>query len=1445
MLLFDSLYKSRYIVGLLGWLTVGSVAWTQYAVAQVTPDATLGAESSTVTSTTVNGVPSELINGGASRGQNLFHSFLNFSIQAGRGAYFSNPSGILNILSRVTGNNPSNLNGTLGVLGNANLFFLNPNGIVFGANASLDVKGSFLATTADGIQFGDQGSFSAINPTAPAVLTVNPSALLFNQIAAQPINSQATLRVPEGRSLLLAGGPVSLDGGGLSAPGGSVELASLSSTGTLGLDVAGNQLSFSYPASTARANVTLNDAFIDVDAASSGSTSIYGQNLDLSNAFLTSNTTSGDGGAILFNASEGIVLRNDSIVQAGTSGAGSGGNLTINTGYLTVQDGSDIFTFVSIGGSGRGGNLTINASDNVTIEEGLIYSSTSSVGAAGNLTINASNNVKIKGGQIYSFNVGNGDTGDIVINTTQLALQNEGLIFTDSNSAGNAGDILINAAESITLSDPFTNPLGFQNPTRIYTQTSSTGDGGNLTINTKQLNVLDGSQIGALTFGQGNGGDLMINVTDSITVSGNYISSDGVKKGSLATQSDGVGNTGDIFINTSQLIIQDGASIGAIAFGEGKGGDIVINASKLITLSGYVATDNDFSVSIISSSSEGAGDAGRIEIITEQLTLRDGAIIFTSSLTNNAGRIGGNAGDLIINASDSIVLSGKTPDGESSFLSATTFSDGGDGGDLIINTNQLSLQDGARIDSQTFSSGNAGEMTINTSRLSLQDGAVISTSTSTSGNAGALTINTGQLIVQNESFIITLTTSSGNAGELTINASESVMLGSSATGGTPGFLGTQSFGSGNAGNLIINTRQLTVQSGSAISTGTDSSGKGGNLIINASDSVIVGGADADGSSSLLSTSTFGSGNAGDLEINTKELTVQDGAGIATSAFSGSSGNAGNLEINTGELTVQGGASITTFADSGSSGEAGDLTINAADSVTVIGTATDGTPSALFTSTFSSGNAGDLEINTRALTVLDGAVITTFAFGGSSGEAGDLTINASDSVTVNGISTGGFTSSLITSTLGSGNAGDLTINTKVLIVENQGVILSSTFGEGDGGDISINASDAIILKGTAGDEFSTGLFSTSEAGASGAAGDITVTTGDLLIENQALITATTATAGAGGDINITANSVMLQGNGTPVVEDLPTGIFALTSGSGNAGTITLTTSDLQIRNQAGISVQSVDTGDAGEIKLLADTINLDNGTILASADQSGGGDIEISAQDITLTNNSLISTNVFDSTGGGGDIKIAANTFIALENSDILATADEGPGGNITITANTFLANVFANNGPTPSDEADFQTLRNNGRVDISASSAESVSGQVNIPDLNLLQKALDDGNVSFIRADQIVASSCLTKGARRGNKFTMSGTGGIAQTPYKAIQMDFHAEEIDSVQASFSQAQQPEQDKLEQANVSQVWRLGDPIQEATGILITADGRLRLDSKAPIAPLKESQELICR
>ncbi len=144
---------------------------TSELIAQV-PDNTLGAESSVVTpNVDIKGLPSDRIDGGAIRGSGLFHSFQELNVREGRGVYFSNPAGIENIFSRVTGRSASNIFGTLGVLGNANLFLLNPNGIIFGPNSRLDIGGSFFGSTANSLIFED-GEFSARNPGAPPLLTM-------------------------------------------------------------------------------------------------------------------------------------------------------------------------------------------------------------------------------------------------------------------------------------------------------------------------------------------------------------------------------------------------------------------------------------------------------------------------------------------------------------------------------------------------------------------------------------------------------------------------------------------------------------------------------------------------------------------------------------------------------------------------------------------------------------------------------------------------------------------------------------------------------------------------------------------------------------------------------------------------------------------------------------------------------------------------------------------------------------------------------------------------------------------------------------------------------------------------------------------------------------------------------------------------------------------------
>lgn len=152
------LSRERYGMNRTAWVGLscvyGSLLWGDglglqalpvQAQEAVMPDATLGAEASVVEAgAMVRGLPATLVEGGALRDANLFHSFEQFGVLLGEAVYFANPVDVENIFSRVTGDDPSNVFGRLGVDGPASLFLLNPNGILFGPEASLDIEGSFF-----------------------------------------------------------------------------------------------------------------------------------------------------------------------------------------------------------------------------------------------------------------------------------------------------------------------------------------------------------------------------------------------------------------------------------------------------------------------------------------------------------------------------------------------------------------------------------------------------------------------------------------------------------------------------------------------------------------------------------------------------------------------------------------------------------------------------------------------------------------------------------------------------------------------------------------------------------------------------------------------------------------------------------------------------------------------------------------------------------------------------------------------------------------------------------------------------------------------------------------------------------------------------------------------------------------------------------------------------
>ncbi|KAM3105905.1 two-partner secretion domain-containing protein [Phormidesmis sp. 146-33] len=645
-----SRYWSLKLLSLLAIARV--IAIPQHpACAQITPDQTLGAEPSIVNSSTNNGSLRQQIEGGATRGSNLFHSFRDFNISEGQSLYFQTPVGIRNIISRVTGGNPSNIQGTLGVTGGtANLLLINPNGIIFGVNARLDIGGSFVATTASAIQFGTQGFFSSAAPESPPLLTVNPSALLFNQVGRASIVNRSTvplesggqgLQVPERQSLLLLGGDVNLAGGGVNTAGGRVELGAVAGTGTVGLNLDGNNLSLNFPHTLDRADIFLtNGATVNTSGEGGGAIQIWGRRVFMNGGSQVAAFTqeAKPGGSVTVNTSESLELIG--VVPFGnlstlSLGDGKAGDMMISTRNLSVRDGAQILagTF----GSGSGGQLNVDASesieiasrDNNTSGSSTLSSITGSAGQAGNLTINTKRLIIRDGG---------------ILSTQALpVVENEQFLSV----SGRGGNLMINASDSVELIRE-----GF-----ILTDTQSPENAGNLTINTSRLLVQDESQIGAISSSAGNAGSIvvraqLVELRNQSSISAETAASQGgnitlqvqdlvlLRRDSLISTTAGTaqagGNGGNITIDGKFIVAapQENSDITANAF-SGRGGNIRITTQGIF---GIEPRFRETSLSDITASSQ-FGISGTIALNTPDVDPSRGLVTLPTELQDTSGLI--------------------------------------------------------------------------------------------------------------------------------------------------------------------------------------------------------------------------------------------------------------------------------------------------------------------------------------------------------------------------------------------------------------------------------------------------------------------------------------------------------------------------------------------------------------------------------------------------------------------------------------------------------------------------------------------------------------------------------------------------------------------------------------------------------------------------------------
>jgi filamentous hemagglutinin family protein len=445
-------------------------------IAQIIPDNTLGRESSRTVDDTINNLPSDRIDGGARRGSSLFHSFGEFNIGEGRGAYFENPSGITNIFSRVTGGNQSNILGTLGVLGNANLFLMNPKGIVFGPQARLDVRGSFLAATADSIVFNNGVEFSSANPQAAPLLTVNiPVGLRFRENPGAIVNASSVTEVIEGRTipvglavtpgqtLALVGGDLIFNNGLATAFSGNIQLGSVASPGMVSFNITPIGLGLDY-----------------TNVANFG-------NIELSG--LSAVTASGPGGGAIALRSGNVILRDRSSLVSDTIGSMDGRGIKIEAARFSLLDRAFVGSTTS--GSGAGGPIEVRTTENIELK-GIGFENFRrrllDLGAA-----QEPGDLGDRQSSITTGTVGAGTAGEIALDTKRLTIRDGAAILNPTVGSREGSGVTIRASESLEI-----------NASGLVTTTFNSANAGSIAIETGQLSVTDGAFVSPSTLGAGN-----------------------------------------------------------------------------------------------------------------------------------------------------------------------------------------------------------------------------------------------------------------------------------------------------------------------------------------------------------------------------------------------------------------------------------------------------------------------------------------------------------------------------------------------------------------------------------------------------------------------------------------------------------------------------------------------------------------------------------------------------------------------------------------------------------------------------------------------------------------------------------------------------------------------------------------------------------------------------
>jgi filamentous hemagglutinin family protein len=597
--------------------------------------------------------------------------------------------------------------------------------------------------------------------------------------------------------------------------------------------------------------------------------------------------------------------------------------------------------------------------------------------------------------------------------------------------------------------------------------------------------------------------------------------------------------------------------------------------------------------------------------------------------------------------------------------------------------------------------------------ITLSEGALLDVSADT---AGSVRIRGGQLVIDNAT--ISANTGEGNGAPVAIdiNITGEVSLSSTHLSA----LTATASGAGSAGEILISSGSLNASFGTdsfvvpLIDSHTSGNGNGGSITIHTGALTVNADPFAEGRQFIIS-GTGGNGNGGNVTITASDARFTEASIDTGMNVWGGTGSGGNLTVKADSLILD----HVSWGTDALSAKAGAITLETSGLMQVTNSFISSTSllgdnpvtvtadkfvldSSLFISSTISGDGGNFNVTSRVLELVNGGLISSQALG--DGKAGNVQIVASERVTING--TGGvdtptdptasgiYTSSIGDPSLGThGNAGNILINTPLLQLTNGGQINSTTFTAGHGGNVTIQA-DNILISGerpfdigqvffAEGGTKASGIYTKTIgnslcSGSCGNAGNITVNTGSLTLQEGGLVDSGTTNNGSGGTITASATGQILL-SGT-MLDGTPGGLFSRTTGtdpmSGNGGNILVQANSVAIQNGAQISASSSGTGAAGTVIVEgtaspAQSLMIDgpgSGIFTTTSSTGPGGNISVDANAVNMTNGASISAS---STGPGttGNININAGNQFTMNNSSLTTEALHSSGGAIKITTN--------------------------------------------------------------------------------------------------------------------------------------------------------------------------------